>query len=236
MHIAICDDNIADRKQTERLLSRESDRRAKTDNVLYIDSFGKQESVLVAPMIYDMFFIDMVNDTPSTASDIVKALLAAGVTSPIVMLNSAIDYRQNDYLSSLEQVYFLDKPLKVTELTDIISMGFEKKNQKIPTIELRTDNEVFYVQEEDIMYAVYFNKQYSDVYLADGRKIHLLMNIENFYAHLEHFGSFFPANHHTIVQKKYVKKISLLHVHLTNDKKFLFPNDYKKNAKSIQLL
>lgn len=236
MHIAICDDNIADRKQTERLLSRESDRRAKTDNVLYIDSFGKQESVLVAPMIYDMFFIDMVNDTPSTASDIVKALLAAGVTSPIVMLNSAIDYRQNDYLSSLEQVYFLDKPLKVTELTDIISMGFEKKNQKVPTIELRTDNEVFYVQEEDIMYAVYFNKQYSDVYLADGRKIHLLMNIENFYAHLEHFGSFFPANHHTIVQKKYVKKISLLHVHLTNDKKFLFPNDYKKNAKSIQLL
>lgn len=236
MHIAICDDNIADRKQTERLLSRESDRRAKTDNVLYIDSFGKQESVLVAPMIYDMFFIDMVNDTPSTASDIVKALLAAGVTSPIVMLNSAIDYRQDDYLSSLEQVYFLDKPLKVTELTDIISMGFEKKNQKVPTIELRTDNEVFYVQEEDIMYAVYFNKQYSDVYLADGRKIHLLMNIENFYAHLEHFGSFFPANHHTIVQKKYVKKISLLHVHLTNDKKFLFPNDYKKNAKSIQLL
>ncbi len=236
MHIAICDDNIADRKQTERLLSRESDRRAKTDNVLYIDSFGKQESVLVAPMIYDMFFIDMVNDAPSTASDIVKALLAAGVTSPIVMLNSAIDYRQDDYLSSLEQVYFLDKPLKVTELTDIISMGFEKKNQKVPTIELRTDNEVFYVQEEDIMYAVYFNKQYSDVYLADGRKIHLLMNIENFYAHLEHFGSFFPANHHTIVQKKYVKKISLLHVHLTNDKKFLFPNDYKKNAKSIQLL
>lgn len=236
MHIAICDDNIADRKQTERLLSRESDRRAKTDNVLYIDSFGKQESVLVAPMIYDMFFIDMANDTPSTACDIVKALLAAGVTSPIVMLNSAIDYRQDDYLSSLEQVYFLDKPLKVTELTDIISMGFEKKNQKIPTIELRTDNEVFYVQEEDIMYAVYFNKQYSDVYLADGRKIHLLMNIENFYAHLEHFGSFFPANHHTIVQKKYVKKISLLHVHLTNDKKFLFPNDYKKNAKSIQLL
>ena len=83
MHIAICDDNIADRKQTERLLGRESDRRAKTDSVLYIDSFGKQESVLVAPMIYDMFFIDMVNDTPTTASSIVKALLATGVTAPI---------------------------------------------------------------------------------------------------------------------------------------------------------
>ena len=68
MHIAICDDNIADRKQTERLLGRESDRRAKTDNVLYIDSFGKQESVLVSPMIYDMFFIDMVNDASQSSS------------------------------------------------------------------------------------------------------------------------------------------------------------------------
>ena len=233
MHIAICDDNIADRKQTERLLSRESDRRAKTDSVLYIDSFGKQESVLVAPMIYDMFFIDMVNDLPSTASDIVKALLAAGVTAPIVMLNSTINYRKDNYLTSLNQVHFLDKPIKVTELTDIISMVFEKKAQKDPTIELRTDTDALYVKEEDIIYAVFYNKQYTDVFLRDGRKIHMLCNIENFYAHLEHFGSFFPANKHTIIQKKYVKKISLLHVHLTNDKKFFFPSDYKKNAKTI---
>lgn len=236
MHIAICDDNIADRKQTERLLNRESDKRAKTDSVLYIDSFGKQESVLVAPMIYDMFFIDMVNDTPTTATGIVKALLAAGVTSPIVMLNSSIDYRQDEYLTSLEQVYFLDKPIKTAELTDMITMGFEKKYAKIPTIELRTDKDVYYVREEDIMYAVFASKQYTDVYLADGRKIHMLCGIENFYAHLERFGSFFPANRHTIVQKKYVKKISLLHVHLINGQKFLFPNDYKKNAQSIQLL
>ena len=236
MHIAICDDNIADRKQTERLLGRESDRRAKTDNVLYIDSFGKQESVLVAPMIYDMFFIDMVNDTPSTAADIVKALINAGVTAPIVMLCSSINYREDDYLTSLSQIHFLDKPIKVAELTDIISMGFQKKSEKIPTIELRTDTDVLYVQENEIVYAIYFNKQYTDVFLNDGRKIHLLMNIENFYAHLERFGSFFPANRHTIVQKKYVNKISLLHVHLSNGKKFFFPKDYKKNAKSIQLL
>lgn len=233
MHIAICDDNIADRKQTERLLGRESDRRAKTDSVLYLDSFGKKESVLVSPMIYDMFFIDMVLDAPSTASDIVKALIETGVTSPIVMLCSSIDYRKDAYLSSLEQVSFLDKPIKVTELTDVISMGFQKKNQKVPTIELRTDTSALYVKEDDIMYAVYAGKQYTDVYLNDGRKIHMLCNIENFYAHLIHFGSFFPANRHTIIQKKYVKKISLLHVHLSCGKKFNFPADYKKNARPI---
>ena len=30
MHIAICDDNIVDRKQLERLLERESDKSAET--------------------------------------------------------------------------------------------------------------------------------------------------------------------------------------------------------------
>ena len=40
MHIAICDDNIADRKHLERLLSRESDKRMGTPNLLYVDSYG----------------------------------------------------------------------------------------------------------------------------------------------------------------------------------------------------
>ncbi len=233
MHIAICDDNIADRKQTERLLKRESDRRTHTDGVLYIDSYGKAESILVSPMIYDMFFIDMINDRPSTAADIVKALIEVGVTSPIVMVCSAIDYKKDDYLASLDQVSFINKPLKVNELTDIISMGYEKKRAKVPTIELRTDIDSIYVKEEDILYALFFNKQYTDVYLTDGRVIHMISSIENFYAHLEHFNSFFPANNHTIIQKKYVKKISLLHVHLENGKKFYFAPDYKKVAKPI---
>ena len=57
MHIAICDDHIADRKQMERLLSRESDRRIKTTGNLYIDSFGSVSALLHAPMIYNLFFI-----------------------------------------------------------------------------------------------------------------------------------------------------------------------------------
>ena len=38
MHIAICDDNIADRKQTERLLKREADKMRAEGEMLYIDS------------------------------------------------------------------------------------------------------------------------------------------------------------------------------------------------------
>ena len=62
MHLAICDDHMADRKQMERLLGRESDRRLNTTGVLYVDSFGSKESILVTPMIYDAIFMDMTED------------------------------------------------------------------------------------------------------------------------------------------------------------------------------
>ena len=62
MHLAVCDDHLVDRKQMERLLGRESDRRIHTTGVLYIDSFGSQESILSTPMIYDAIFMDMTED------------------------------------------------------------------------------------------------------------------------------------------------------------------------------
>ena len=58
MHVAVCDDNVADRKQTERLLGRESDRRAKLTKGLYIDSYGNESALLRNPMQYDIFYID----------------------------------------------------------------------------------------------------------------------------------------------------------------------------------
>ena len=56
MHIAICDDNVADRKQLERLLGRESDKRKSDTGVFYTDSYGDCEVLGRNPMPYDLFF------------------------------------------------------------------------------------------------------------------------------------------------------------------------------------
>ena len=56
MHIAVCDDNGADRKQLERLLSRESDKRMETTGNLYVTSYGNPESLLQNPRQFDVFF------------------------------------------------------------------------------------------------------------------------------------------------------------------------------------
>ena len=67
MHVAVCDDNIADRKQTERLLGRESDRRAKLTEGLFVDSYGNEQSLLTKPMQYDVFFAPKFSRTSRIA-------------------------------------------------------------------------------------------------------------------------------------------------------------------------
>ena len=37
MHVAICDDNVADRKHLERLLSREADKKAGTSDNIFVN-------------------------------------------------------------------------------------------------------------------------------------------------------------------------------------------------------
>ena len=69
MHIAICDDNVADRKHLERLLSRESAKRAGTPNVLYVHSYGDQVHFLRNPLRYDLIFLDMTA-TPTATEEI----------------------------------------------------------------------------------------------------------------------------------------------------------------------
>ena len=54
MHVAVCDDNVADRRHIERLLSRESDKRAGTPNILYIDSYGDKDHFLINPLKYNI--------------------------------------------------------------------------------------------------------------------------------------------------------------------------------------
>ena len=93
MHLAVCDDNIADRKQMERLLGRESDRRLNTTGVLYVDSFGNRSAILSTPMIYDGLFMDMVEDG-CNAAEIARELRNAGNTLPIVFCCSKINYRE----------------------------------------------------------------------------------------------------------------------------------------------
>lgn len=164
MHLAICDDNIADRKQTERLLSRESDRRGASSGVLYVDSFGNREALLSAPMIYDGLFVDMTGNG-SDALEIAASLRKAGHRLPIVFCCSRINYRQTEGLP--ENSFFLDKPIRAAELSAVCDALQAVRNSQEKKMEFRSDKEHFYLAEKEIMYA-YPSDRVIRIRLTDG--------------------------------------------------------------------
>lgn len=166
MHLAVCDDNIADRKQMERLLGRESDRRLNTTGVLYVDSFGNKNAILTTPMIYDGLFIDMTEDG-NDAVEIANKLRADGNQLPIVFCCSKIDYRQSPNLP--DNSFFLDKPIDPDALSAMCDQLLSIKGSQVKRYELRSLTDTFYLEEKDIMYAWPEDRdRMTSIHLADG--------------------------------------------------------------------
>lgn len=203
MHIAICDDNVADRKQLERLLKRESDKRAQTSGILYVDSYGHPESLLKNSMQYDVFFIDICKTEGLTGYDVVDSLTELGNTAPVVLCSSLISYDQKRLP---KRALLLDKPIKVADLSRVLDEAQTIKDSSAPLIELREDKGTYYVTEPDILYAIQ-EGVYLTVSLKDGRKVRLATTAINFFSQIEHFPVFVSPTPRTIVNGRYISQI-----------------------------
>lgn len=205
MHIAVCDDNMADRHQMERLLQRESDRIKSTSEPLYVDSFGNSESLLNNPMQYDAFFLDVCHTENITGADVARKLTEAGVNAPIIMCCSNINYREPDFPV---KVLFLEKPIKAEELHATILHAQKLAASAEMLIELREEKKTLYVKEEEILYAV--EKDISTIVtLTDGRTIRITSNALNFFSQVERFPSFVDATRKVVLNCRYIQKLSL---------------------------
>lgn len=229
MHIAVCDDNIGDRKQLERLLQRESDKRASTSGVFYIDSYGSVNAVMQSPMLYDAFFIDMVSgETDGIA--LTRLLLQSGVTAPIVLCSSFIDYRKNledaplaedsgkfpeQPKKELHNIFFLEKPITRTALSSILDHIISLSSHVVPTIELRGEKETRYVTENDIVYAR-ADDMYVEVYLKDSTVLRVLSSLDNFYAQLSSFTHYAAVSRNSMINVSYLQRVSLTRLTLTD--------------------
>lgn len=216
MHLAICDDQIADRKQTERLLGRESDRRIPTSGVLYVDSFGSKTSILSTPMIYDAIFMDMVEDCD--AVELANMLRADGTTAPIVFCCGKINYRDADNLP--DNIFFIDKPILVHELTSIIDELLVIKNNQVKKLEFRNRTETFYLLEEDLLYAEVLNDRDMTLHLFNGETRTTEMNLPTFCANCKGCNSYVEISCHVILNMLYIKGISFFKVTMLDGKQF----------------
>lgn len=229
MHIAVCDDNVADRHQLERLLKRESDKRSAATGILYTDSFGNCDTLLANPMQYDAFYIDMCLTEGITGIDVVNRLTQAGVNAPIIMCCSAINYRE---FPLPDNVIFLDKPIKVAELSASIDKALCIKEQAMPLIELREDKETFYVTEPEILYAIE-NGRLMLVTLTDGRIIQAVTDTANLFEQLEGYSTFLAPGAKIIINGRHIARLGIRKAYMTDGSVFKIHRDCMGYAKKI---
>lgn len=230
MHVAVCDDNVADRKQMERLLGRESDRRAKLTEGLYIDSYGNENALLRNPMQYDIFYIDMCNSTDTTGTQIALKLCELGVQVPIYMCCSKLDYRQDSFS---ENVFFIDKPIKVEHLIASLDKAYDWKQNAIPRIELRDETRTYYITGEEIMYAIATGKHVR-VHLSDGRTILVASGLENLYGQWAHHLFFLMISSKVIINTEHIDHVGFLKLYMKDGTSFPLSPSIKKAFQNIK--
>lgn len=219
MHIAVCIDNTANRKQMERLLHRASDKQP-PEKVYYIDSFGSMSAVMCKPKLYDLFLLDIV-EAEADGLTLAFMLRSAGVTCPIVLCPYAVDYRSrlNDLNEEDAKIassfLFLDQPVKVDELEALLEHAQTCFENAIPTMELRGDKYTIYALEEEFQYAVQ-EKERVRVYLTKDRQISVFASVRNLYDEIKNFQSILYITDSFLVHKDFIASLGFASVTLKN--------------------
>lgn len=241
MHIAVFDDNIADRKQMERLLKRQSDRYQKEGKEhFYIDSYGNIEALMRFPQLYDIIFIDMCteeNVTPhfKTGYDVAKILFEAGGMKNVVMCSSKHNYREICKDASFyDQLLFIDKPIRVSELENLLTECENRLGNPIPTLELRGETETIYAHEDDIICAKTEGLYKVKVYLTENRTLEIISDIYNLYEQCTIFKAICPVSQNALLNVNHIKSEALMSVTMDNGEVVKLNLTFKGNIKKIR--
>lgn len=229
MHIAVCDDNVADRKQMERLLTREGDKRRGLVSGLYVDSFGSSASLLYTPMDYDVYFLDF-NSENTTGIDIAKSLMNNGKRGIFVLCCGKVNYRE---IECPEEVKFLNKPIDADELSKMIDVVEDCLSSKEPTIEVREDNgKSFRIHESEFIYAT-SKGRFMDLTMTGERRAHILCSADNFHSQLLNYPNLLAVNHKAFVNAAHIIKLSSFSVTTPGNVSFTLSPFYSKYCKYI---
>lgn len=241
MHIAVFDDNIADRKQTERLLKRQSDRYQKEGKEhFYTDLYGNIEALMRFPQRYDIIFVDMAepeseNSHFKNGMDVTKLLFEVGGIKNVVMCSGKHDYRKLAKEAGLyDRLLFLDKPIKVKELEDILTECENRIGDPVPTLELRGETETFYAKQEDIICAEMIGEHQFTVYFTEDRQMDVIGDMFNLYEQCLIFDSVCPISQNALINVNYIKDEGFGWVLMSNEKKIKVAFAYRGNIKEIR--
>ena len=188
IYLAICHNNIADRKQLERLLEREKDKRlAENYDVLYIDSFGSEDALMTTPVKYDIFFIDITGDGDN-GMDAAKKLRKRGITAPIVLCESTINY--TSYVNAPEEIIYIEKPISAGQVSHLVDVAMDWAAKRTPLMEIRCQKDTHFIRYDELVRAYPLDRFYTRLCLADGGYLEMTDSVSSLARQCDTYGCF----------------------------------------------
>ncbi|MCR5595421.1 MAG: hypothetical protein K6G12_06210 [Lachnospiraceae bacterium] len=232
MHIAVCMDVAADRKQLERLLGRSADRRLAIDASIpyYVQSYGNKEALLARPFMYDLFFIDLLNDS-LTSVELIRKLRSLGVVATIVLCPGKVDL--SGELTEEDNVLILRQPIKVEELEEVIDKAVESSVEREPKLDIRGKDKTEHIKPDEFLYAEKTGDIVVDVHLKNGDVISCSENIENLKIRCEKFPEIFYLPKDLLAHKDYIMSTGFGKVILKDGRKFKVQNKWIKYMNAV---
>lgn len=231
MHIAVLDDNVVDRNQMERLLTKASDQNKKSGiEGFFIDSYGSTATLVSKAQMYDVLFIDMVESSEDGIT-IARSLRKSGVVGKIILMISKIDYSEMN--NEDEDFIFLNKPIKTAELRALLDECEAERYNKEPMIELRSDTVTMYVHGHEFLYAYSEELEKLTVFLTENRSITFRSTLESFFNGLNRFTNIIPINETAIINVDHIKTIKGFSAVMDDEKVFRLSLRHKGKIKSF---
>lgn len=220
MHIAVLDDDVASRKQMERLLERASDANKKNGlEGYYIDSYGAFDSLHSKAAMYDAIYIDIV-DSDIKGHEIAKSILNSGIQGKIILCISSLNYREIISSEDAEQFLFIDKPVKTEELNNTLSICEENRKNREPQIEIRTKDETLYVKYNEFLYAKALVAGKTTIVLKGRKDTIYYKDISMVRKAITEYPFMIAVNKDTVISTYHIDRVTSFHVHMDDGTSF----------------
>lgn len=226
MYVAVIAENVADRKHLERLLDRVSDSIMNTAGNLYIESFGDANSLRPVIQRYNMFFLDFETDADAMG-EVMDMLIELSVPFNKIIICQSEEAAKN-YEDSSSEFQMVQKPLKTEQLTEVVLKIYQTEQEaKVPTLEIRTENQTKYVPIANIIYAEAEDYQVR-IHVTDGEDLLIIGGIEDFAKNVEFCGDFVSYKKGFSYNRAFEKSKSSTQITLTTGKTFTLSRFDKK--------
>ena len=220
MHIAVLDDDVASRKQMERLLERASDANKKNGlEGYYIDSYGAFDSLHSKAAMYDAIYIDIV-DSDMKGHEIAKSILNSGIQGKIILCISSLNYREIISSEDAEQFLFIDKPVKTEELNNTLSICEENRKNREPQIEIRTKDETLYVKYNEFLYAKALVAGKTTIVLKGRKDTIYYKDISMVRKAITEYPFMIAVNKDTVISTYHIDRVTSFHIHMDDGTSF----------------